>query len=112
STRIYCEYPQLRPVSHPLLYSCARRDNRMNCVPPPTGLEAISTGFYTCAWKTAETVIAPLAPDFTVRLSEVIQNVCWLLVFGCVAVRAQSGDAEKLAPYYPTPETIVEKMLQ
>jgi protein-L-isoaspartate O-methyltransferase len=25
---------------------------------------------------------------------------------------AQSGDAEKLAPYYPTPETIVEKMLQ
>src|SRR5271166_1353380 len=25
---------------------------------------------------------------------------------------AQTGDAEKLAPYYPTPETIVEKMLQ
>ena len=25
---------------------------------------------------------------------------------------AQSSDAEKLAPYYPTPETIVEKMLQ
>src|SRR5947208_11957421 len=31
---------------------------------------------------------------------------------GCGALRAQSGDAEKLAPYYPTPETIVEKMLQ
>ena len=28
------------------------------------------------------------------------------------AMFAQSGDAEKLAPYYPTPETIVEKMLQ
>jgi protein-L-isoaspartate O-methyltransferase len=27
-------------------------------------------------------------------------------------LRAQSGDAEKLAPYYPTPETIVDKMLQ
>src|SRR6266550_8557098 len=35
-----------------------------------------------------------------------------LLIFGCVALRAQSGDAEILAPYYPTPETIVEKMLQ
>jgi len=35
------------------------------------------------------------------------------LFLGCVVVlRAQSGDAEKLAPYYPTPETIVEKMLQ
>src|SRR5882672_9827109 len=34
------------------------------------------------------------------------------LFLGCVVVlRAQSGDAEKLAPYYPTPETIVEKML-
>src|SRR3981189_96504 len=35
------------------------------------------------------------------------------LFLGCVVVlRAQTGDAEKLAPYYPTPETIVEKMLQ
>ena len=25
---------------------------------------------------------------------------------------AQTGDAEKLAPYYPTPETIVDKMLR
>jgi predicted RNA methylase len=34
----------------------------------------------------------------------------------CLAIgtfaHAQSGDTEKLAPYYPTPETIVEKMLQ
>src|SRR5215471_470723 len=28
------------------------------------------------------------------------------------ALRAQNDAAEKLAPYYPTPETIVEKMLQ
>src|SRR6516225_11644524 len=35
------------------------------------------------------------------------------LFLGCaVLLRAQSGDSEKLAPYYPTPETIVEKMLQ
>jgi predicted RNA methylase len=34
------------------------------------------------------------------------------LAIGCALVRAQGGDAEKLAPYYPTPETIVEKMLQ
>jgi len=27
-------------------------------------------------------------------------------------VSAQAGDAEKLAPYYPTPQIIVEKMLQ
>jgi protein-L-isoaspartate O-methyltransferase len=33
-----------------------------------------------------------------------------LLSFGAFASKAQ--DIEKLAPYYPTPETIVEKMLQ
>ena len=37
---------------------------------------------------------------------------CLLLVIGCAAVTAQSGDGEKLAPYYPTPETIVDKMLK
>jgi methylase of polypeptide subunit release factors len=35
-----------------------------------------------------------------------------LAIFLCGVVAAQSGDGEKLAPYYPTPETIVEKMLQ
>jgi protein-L-isoaspartate O-methyltransferase len=34
------------------------------------------------------------------------------LAFGCAFARAQGGEVEKLAPYYPTPETIVEKMLQ
>ena len=37
--------------------------------------------------------------------------LAWVAI-GCALARAQSGDAEKLAPYYPTPETIVEKMLQ
>ena len=41
-----------------------------------------------------------------------MQRALWLLAIGCAAVYAQSGDAEKLAPYYPTPDTIVEKMLQ
>src|ERR1043165_1281259 len=37
----------------------------------------------------------------------------WLtLVFGCAAAVAQSTEGSKLAPYYPTPETIVQKMLQ
>jgi protein-L-isoaspartate O-methyltransferase len=36
----------------------------------------------------------------------------WLLVACCAALSAQTGDAEKLAPYYPTPETIVDRMLQ
>ena len=34
-----------------------------------------------------------------------------LVLFGTL-LRAQSGDVEKLAPYYPTPETIVQRMLQ
>jgi protein-L-isoaspartate O-methyltransferase len=34
-----------------------------------------------------------------------------ILVFGALPLAAQS-DGDKLAPYYPTPETIVEKMLQ
>lgn len=41
-----------------------------------------------------------------------MQGFRLLLIFGCAALHAQSGDAEKLAPYYPTPSTIVEKMLQ
>jgi protein-L-isoaspartate O-methyltransferase len=41
-----------------------------------------------------------------------MRKVCLLLALVCAKSRAQSGDAEKLAPYYPTPETIVDKMLQ
>jgi predicted RNA methylase len=40
-----------------------------------------------------------------------MRRACLLLAAGCAALSAQTSDAEKLAPYYPTPETIVEKML-
>src|ERR1035438_5324233 len=33
-------------------------------------------------------------------------------MLGCGVLAAQSSGDPKLAPYYPTPETIVEKMLQ
>ena len=36
----------------------------------------------------------------------------WMLVGLLAAVAAPAQDIEKLAPYYPTPETIVEKMLE
>src|SRR5271165_37036 len=35
-----------------------------------------------------------------------------LLAISCAVLEAQRTDTEKLAPYYPTPETIVMKMLQ
>jgi len=41
-----------------------------------------------------------------------MRRAWWWLAIGCAVLRAQTGDAEKLAPYYPTPDTIVEKMLQ
>jgi predicted RNA methylase len=41
-----------------------------------------------------------------------MRKACWLLLLGASLLSAQSSDIEKLAPYYPTPETIVEKMLQ
>jgi predicted RNA methylase len=34
------------------------------------------------------------------------------LAAGAALAYGQTGDADKLAPYYPTPQTIVEKMLQ
>jgi len=41
-----------------------------------------------------------------------MRRIAWLLVLGGVALHGQRTDTEKLAPYYPTPETIVMKMLQ
>src|ERR1044072_1472970 len=34
------------------------------------------------------------------------------MALACVTAAAQSSEVDKLAPYYPTPEVIVEKMLQ
>ena len=41
-----------------------------------------------------------------------MRRLSFLAVLGCGVAAAQSGDAERLAPYYPTPQTVVEKMLQ
>src|ERR1700719_2396596 len=41
-----------------------------------------------------------------------MRRLIFLMLFGCGLGAAQGGEAEKLAPYYPTPETIVQKMLQ
>jgi protein-L-isoaspartate O-methyltransferase len=41
-----------------------------------------------------------------------MRKLYWLGVMWCAVLRAQNGEGDKLAPYYPTPSTIVEKMLQ
>src|SRR5262245_13760941 len=64
-----------------------------------------STGFSTASWKTW----APVMLWSTIRGMRGFGLLC---VVGCFALRAQDGSSEKLAPYYPTPETVVEKMLQ
>src|SRR3954471_22385833 len=40
-----------------------------------------------------------------------MRSLGFIVLLGCAAV-AQTPEGGKLAPYYPTPETIVEKMLQ
>jgi tRNA1(Val) A37 N6-methylase TrmN6 len=41
-----------------------------------------------------------------------MNRIILLILISCVTLPAQTGEAEKLAPYYPTPQTIVDKMLQ
>src|ERR1043166_4383737 len=41
-----------------------------------------------------------------------LMRVLALLALCCASLPAQNTEGAKLAPYYPTPETIVEKMLQ
>ncbi|HJT87761.1 MAG TPA: methyltransferase domain-containing protein [Bryobacteraceae bacterium] len=43
---------------------------------------------------------------------ERMRRLLLLGILGCAVLAAQGADSEKLAPYYPTPEVIVEKMLQ
>jgi len=43
---------------------------------------------------------------------EVMRRALLYLAVWAAVARAQGGDAEKLAPYYPTPESIVDKMLR
>jgi len=39
-------------------------------------------------------------------------RTCWVALVGCAILTAQTGESGKLAPYYPTPVTIVEQMLK
>jgi protein-L-isoaspartate O-methyltransferase len=39
-------------------------------------------------------------------------KVCLILLLGWASAFGQNAEGGKLAPYYPTPETIVQKMLQ
>jgi len=41
-----------------------------------------------------------------------IWKIGLLIAVGWLPMGAQTADGEKLAPYYPTPQTIVEKMLE
>jgi ubiquinone/menaquinone biosynthesis C-methylase UbiE len=41
-----------------------------------------------------------------------MRTVCLLAFLACATLTAQERAGQKLAPYYPTPGTIVEKMLQ
>jgi ubiquinone/menaquinone biosynthesis C-methylase UbiE len=41
-----------------------------------------------------------------------MRTLLWTVLFGTPLLFAQSAEGDKLAPYYPTPETIVERMLQ
>ncbi len=41
-----------------------------------------------------------------------MHRLCLLALLCCAVLAAQNSEGERLAPYYPTPETIVEKMLQ
>ncbi len=56
-----------------------------------------------CPWAALLT-----APERQVN----VRNLFCIGLLFCAMSRAQSADGEKIAPYYPTPETIVEKMLQ
>src|ERR1700677_3515531 len=41
-----------------------------------------------------------------------MEKLCLLTALFCASLPAQNGAAQKLAPYYPTPESIVERMLE
>ncbi|HEV3199086.1 MAG TPA: methyltransferase domain-containing protein [Bryobacteraceae bacterium] len=41
-----------------------------------------------------------------------MRKPAWIAALTCASLFAQNGASDKLAPYYPTPAAIVEKMLQ
>jgi len=46
---------------------------------------------------------------FLYRLGTLLRGLCALLI--AAALQAQEAEADKLAPYYPTPESVVRRML-
>lgn len=73
-------------------------------------LLVISTGFSTSAWKSGKSQ-RPCCGDRVLRIGIGRLGLLISLAACCLPLAAQNAD-EKLAPYYPTPETIVERMLQ
>jgi 16S rRNA G966 N2-methylase RsmD len=47
-----------------------------------------------------------------IESGSIMRRICLILLIACAAAAAQNAEGGKLAPYYPTPETIVQKMLQ
>src|SRR5437588_2962006 len=74
------------------------------------------TGFSTNRWKTlirAKLSLGGEPLSWTARGRQLdVRNLCCFGLLCCALLHAQSAEGEKIAPYYPTPETIVEKMLQ
>src|SRR4051794_29532849 len=68
--------------------------------------EMFSTAFSTARWKTRS------GPEKMLNCEcPIMRKFCCILLVSCGAAYAQNAEG-KLAPYYPTPETIVMKMLQ
>jgi 16S rRNA G966 N2-methylase RsmD len=61
-------------------------------------------GAIPAAWKDAKLG--------AIESGSIMRRVCLILLIACAVAAAQSAEGGKLAPYYPTPETIVQKMLQ
>jgi hypothetical protein len=50
--------------------------------------------------------------DVRLNTGRFMRRLCVLAALGCATLAAQGGEGAILAPYYPTPAAIVEKMLQ
>lgn len=84
----------------------AQGHKTVNYAPKKGAKQRISTGFSTMSWKTNEDVKV-----ITATAMRPIPIIALMAMAFTTALWGQSAD-EKLAPYYPTPQTVVEKMLQ
>ena len=78
--------------------------------------ETFSTRFYTVSWKKSYIRRRDARSGKSDKLGATdtayMSRVFLTLLAACAAAAAQNADGGKLAPYYPTPETIVQRMLQ